>query len=62
MENAKLLQKHAQLQGVDPADMLFGDTNDKRTANNFDDEIVTAEDYLDDDEEEAAQRIVKEKE
>jgi|TARA_B110000285_G_C14965901_1_gene534065 hypothetical protein len=61
MENLKLLEKHAQMQGVDPAEMMFGNTNDNRNANHLDEDIVTAEDYLDDYEEEAAQRIIKDK-
>jgi hypothetical protein len=60
MENAALLEKHAQMQGVDPDEMRFrGDEN--RMPSNLEEEIVTAEDYLDDDEEETAQRIIKEK-
>ena len=52
MENARLLQKHAQLQGVNPADMYFGkDPADER--------IVTADHYIDDEEEEAAERLHK---
>ena len=54
MENAKLLEKHAQLQGVDPAEMLFGGDGEERLATNLEEEIMTAEDYLDDAEEETA--------
>ena len=61
MENAKLLEKHAQLQGVDPAEMLFGGDGEERLATNLEEEIMTAEDYLDDAEEETAQRIDKKK-
>ena len=54
LENAKLLEKHAQLQGVDPAEMLFGGDGEERLATNLEEEIMTAEDYLDDAEEETA--------
>jgi len=50
------------MQGVDPADMLFGEEGRHRMPSNLEEEIVTAEDYLDDAEEETAQRIDKKKE
>ena len=56
MANAKLLGKHAQLQGFSPAEMRFG--NDEERAH-FEEAILTAEDYLDDAEEELAQKIYK---
>jgi|TARA_B110001450_G_C17465933_1_gene418202 hypothetical protein len=59
MENAALLEKHAQMQGVDPDEMRFRDEDQMPT--NMEEEIVTAEDYLDDYEEEAAERIIKER-
>ena len=59
MANAKLLEKHAQLQGFSPAEMLFG--ADEEAPAQFEEDIVTAEDYLDDAEEELAQRIDKNK-
>lgn len=47
------------MQGVDPAEMLFGREEDHRMPSNLEEEIVTAEDYLDDNEEETAQPINK---
>ena len=46
MENARLLQKHAQLQGVNPSDMLFSDRRET-----VEEHIYTADDYIDDEEE-----------
>jgi len=51
------------MQGVDPNEMRFRDLDDEEhIPTNMEEEIVTAEDYLDDDEEETAQRIIKERE
>jgi len=51
------------MQGVDPDEMRFRDRDDEdRMPTNMEEEIMTAEDYLDDDEEDAAERIIKEKE
>ena len=46
------MQRHAEEQGVNPNQLFFKD----------DDAIMTAEDYIDDQEEEQAQRIEKEPE
>lgn len=46
------MQRHAEEQGVNPNQLFFKD----------DDAILTAEDYIDDMEEERAQRIEKEPE
>jgi hypothetical protein len=64
IENAKILQRHAEEQGISPNQMFFKDEytvdKDEDDENRLDDEIiVTAEDCIDDFEEEAAQRINK---
>lgn len=51
LENAKIMQRHAEEQGINPAQLYFKE--------NTDEAIVTAEDYIDDEEEELAQRINK---
>ena len=65
IENAKILQRHAEESGINPAQMFFKDEytvereeQEDTDGNRYEDEIiVTAEDLIDDLEEEAAQRL-----